>query len=704
MATSSSSSTFIILIFLLFWAISALDASPSSSSSSSYQSNVQFNFNGFSLTDVSYFNFTQYSNIQFTALQVTYDTGSRDVAILNASGQITYNTPLHLWDTEYNYTASFNTSFLINMGPTQDNGTNISGGGMAFILSSNPAQDVPNSYGSGLGLIDPSNHSSPTNASRFVAIEFDTFYDPGIDPYNANHVGIDVDTVKSVVTQDLDAYNITLNQNLVNMGTNTCVWIDYDGHAKAFDIYLANQASGSPVPKPEVPVISQYQLELNEILPDTVHLGFSASTGTIKETHCVLQWKFNSTAFPKEINKPLIIGLSVGLSIALLLIGSMVTLCIIKQRKVQPDLLEDLRGLNYGPRRFSYRELKKATGGFSEENKLGEGGFGSVYRGKLASSINTEIAVKRLSSKSTQGKREFKAEIRSMGRMRHKNLVQLLGWSYDNWNRKLVLVYEYMPNGSLDRWLSAGGSTDPQSFSWERRFNVLRGVAAGLLYLHEEWEMVVIHRDLKPSNVMLDADFNARLGDFGLAKLIRNPNPNPNPDGHAQSIHTTSMAGTYGYMAPECMENGAITKESDVYSFGVMAIEVVRGNRFSAQILDRLRKVKEEGANILSSEFAEESGICYSSHGSLERQQMEMVLEMSLACCHLDPSCRPKVREIVHALSFSANANANANADDGLEYIRRYFICFSAACTRPPAPASPSYYYPALNSSLSGLE
>ena len=267
-----------------------------------------------------------------------------------------------------------------------------------------------------------------------------------------------------------------------------------------------------------------------------------------------------------------------------------------------------------------------------------------------------------------------------------------------------MLVYEYMPNGSLDRWMSAGCCTGPHPFSWERRYKVLRGIAAGLHYLHEEWEMGVIHRDLKPRNVMLDADFNARLGDFGLAKLIRNPNPNPNPDGHAQSTETSSIGRTLAYMAPECLEGRPATKASDVYSFGVMAIEVVRGNRFSAQILDRLRKVKEEGANILSSEFAEESGICYSSHGSLERQQMEMVLEMSLACCHLDPSCRPKVREIVHALSFSANANANANADDGLEYIRRYFICFSAACTRPPAPASPSYYYPALNSSLSGLE
>ena len=565
-SSSSSSSSFIIPTFLVFWAISSLDisssspSSSSSSSSSSHQTNVQFNFNGFSLTDVSRFNFTQDSNIQFNALQVTYDTGSRDIAILNASGQITYTTPLRLWDKKHNYTPSFNTSFLINMGPTQDTGKNISGGGMAFILSSHPARDVPDSYGAGLGLIDP----LPTNDSHFVAIEFDTFYDPGIDPHNANHVGIDVDTVKSVFTQDLDAYNITLNQNLLNVGTYTWVWIDYDGRAKVFDIFLATKVSNSTIPKPAGPVISQYHLELDQFLPENVYLGFSASTGTIKETHCVLQWYFNSTGFPPEkTNKTLIIGLSVGLSIALLLTASMAILCIIKKRKVKPDLLEDLRGLSYGPRRFSYRELKKATNSFSEENKLGEGGFGSVYRGKLGS-INTEIAVKCLSSKSTQGEREFKAEIRSIGRMRHKNLVQLLGWSYDDWHRKLLLVYEYMPHGSLDRWLLSTGSrhsrhssTDhPHLFSWERRYNVLRGVAAGLHYLHEEWEMVVIHRDLKPSNVMLDEDFNAKLGDFGLAKLIKNQNHNRKPDGDGRNIvfQHISIVRTLGYMALRCVQ------------------------------------------------------------------------------------------------------------------------------------------------------
>ena len=152
-----------------------------------------------------------------------------------------------------------------------------------------------------------------------------------------------------MVTQDLDAYNITLNQNVKDKGTNSCVWIDYDGHAKAFDIFLANQVSDSTVPKPEVPVISQYHLELDRILPADVYFGFSASTGTIRETHCILQWHFNSTSFPKKNNKPVIIGLCVGLSIPLLLIASMVTLCIIKQRKVQSDLLKHLKDLNYGP-------------------------------------------------------------------------------------------------------------------------------------------------------------------------------------------------------------------------------------------------------------------------------------------------------------------------------------------------------------------
>ena len=216
---------------------------------------------------------------------------------------------------------------------------------MAFMLSSRPATDVPNSYGQWLGLVDGRDATLPSKDYSFVAIEFDTFQD-AFDPGNANHVGIDVNSTVSLNSSRLDDYNVTLNANTTDGdNTNTGVWIDYDGRAKTFDIFLANQGSGDMAEKPKVPIISQFRLELDRILPENVYLGFSASTGTIKETHCVLQWYFNSTSFPKENNKTLIIGLSVGLSIPLLLIACMVTICIMKQRNVTRDTLKPFGGL-----------------------------------------------------------------------------------------------------------------------------------------------------------------------------------------------------------------------------------------------------------------------------------------------------------------------------------------------------------------------
>ncbi|KAL2502848.1 L-type lectin-domain containing receptor kinase IV.1 [Forsythia ovata] len=174
-----------------------------------------------------------------------------------------------------------------------------------------------------------------------------------------------------------------------------------------------------------------------------------------------------------------------------------------------------------------------------------------------------EIAVKRISHESRQGIREFVAEIASMGRLRHRNLVPLLG--YCRRRSELLLVYEYMPNGSLDMFLH----DQPKiTLNWEQRFRV-KGVASGLLYLHEEWEQVVIHRDIKASNVLLDGELNGRLGDFGLARLYD----------HGTDHHTTQVVGTLGYLAPEHSRTGKATTSTDVYAFGSFLLEVACGRR-----------------------------------------------------------------------------------------------------------------------------
>ncbi|KAL6557340.1 hypothetical protein OROMI_017690 [Orobanche minor] len=206
-----------------------------------------------------------------------------------------------------------------------------------------------------------------------------------------------------------------------------------------------------------------------------------------------------------------------------------------------------------GPRKFSYNELALATSNFAEGEKLGEGGFGGVYRGFIKDT-NSYVAVKKISRGSKQGLKEYAAEVSTISRLRHRNLVQLIGWCHE---KKLLLVYEFMPNGSLDSHLFKEKSL----LTWEVRYKIAHGLASGLLYLHQEWEQCVLHRDTKSSNVMLDSNFNTKLGDFGLAKLVD----------HGKLSQTTTVAGTMGYMAMEYVTTGKASKESDVYSFGVVA-------------------------------------------------------------------------------------------------------------------------------------
>ncbi|TVU25995.1 hypothetical protein EJB05_28519, partial [Eragrostis curvula] len=224
--------------------------------------------------------------------------------------------------------------------------------------------------------------------------------------------------------------------------------------------------------------------------------------------------------------------------------------------------MEDKFKNGAGPKRFDYNVLADATCHFSDDQKLGEGGFGSVYRGFIAD-LNLDVAIKRVSSSSKQGKKEYSSEVTIISQMRHRNLVQLVGWCHRG--DKLLLVYQLMPNGSLDAHLY----NDEKMLPWSLRYDIILGIGSALLYLHQDCEQGVLHRDIKPSNVMLDDTFNAKLGDFGLARLVD----------HEQGTHMTELAGTMGYMDPECTTTGRFSTESDMYSFGVVLLEVACGRR-----------------------------------------------------------------------------------------------------------------------------
>ncbi|OAY54984.1 G-type lectin S-receptor-like serine/threonine-protein kinase At4g27290 isoform X3 [Manihot esculenta] len=213
---------------------------------------------------------------------------------------------------------------------------------------------------------------------------------------------------------------------------------------------------------------------------------------------------------------------------------------------------------------FDLVTITRATNKFSLNNKLGEGGFGPVYKGILAD--GHEIAVKRLSSNSGQGLKEFKNEVKLIARLQHRNLVKLLGCCIQGEER--VLIYEYMPNRSLDFLIF--DRTGGKLLDWSNRFDIVCGIARGLLYLHQDSRLRIIHRDLKASNVLLDADMNPKISDFGMAKTFREDQTEGN---------TKRVVGTYGYMAPEYATDGLFSVKSDVFSFGILILEIISGQK-----------------------------------------------------------------------------------------------------------------------------
>nr|DAD38427.1 TPA_asm: hypothetical protein HUJ06_009068 [Nelumbo nucifera] len=199
---------------------------------------------------------------------------------------------------------------------------------------------------------------------------------------------------------------------------------------------------------------------------------------------------------------------------------------------------------------------------FSKENVIGEGGYGVVYRGHLIN--GTPVAVKKLLNNLGQAEKEFSVEVEAIGHVRHKNLVRLLGYCIEGTHR--MLVYEYVNNGNLEQWLH-GAMRQHGYLTWEARMKVLLGTAKALAYLHEAIEPKVVHRDIKSSNILIDDDFNPKVSDFGLAKLL----------GAGKSHITTRVMGTFGYVAPEYANTGLLNEKSDVYSFGVVLLEAITG-------------------------------------------------------------------------------------------------------------------------------
>ncbi|XP_074575376.1 L-type lectin-domain containing receptor kinase SIT2-like [Curcuma longa] len=523
----------------------------------------------------------------------------------------------------------------------------IGGNGLTFLISG--SDNFSSALGSQfLGLFNPNSTGNSTN--HVFAIELDTIFNPELHDINGNHVGIDVNGVVSNFSFPAGYYSDDTGvfQNLSLLGEQVMqAWVEYDAESMRLNVTLA------PVPlaKPRRPLISR-AIDLSPVFLDSMFVGFSASTGSYRTAHYVLGWSFKINGTARALDYSLLPSLprtksggrskllEVGIPLAsagvVLAIAGVVAL-VVRRRMKYAELLEDWER-EYGPHRFSYKDLFDATGGFAEENSLGDGGFGRVYRGVLPVT-KLDVAVKRVSHESRQGMREFVAEIVSLGRLRHRNLVRLLG--YCRRKGELLLVYDYMPNGSLDKLLY---DRLRPCLDWPTRFKIIKGVASGLLYLHEDWEQMVIHRDIKASNVLLDSEMNGRLGDFGLARLYD----------HGNDPQTTHIVGTMGYIAPELVRTGRASAATDVFAFGTFLFEVACGRRpvdWAADIdkLELLEWVLESWrkGSILETKDARLGE-------EFVAEEVELVLKLGLLCVHPLPAARPSMSRVVEYLDGSS--------------------------------------------------
>ncbi|XP_031281784.1 L-type lectin-domain containing receptor kinase IV.1-like [Pistacia vera] len=593
--------------------------------------NFGFIYNGFPSANLSLDGIAEFTNNG--VLQLTNKTRYQN-------GHAFYPNPISFKNSSNGHAFSFSTTFVFAIHPKY---SEFSGHGMAFVIA--PTRGLPlalpNQY---LGLFNERNDGNFGN--HVFAVEIDTQLNEEFLETNDNHIGIDINGLKSVKSapagyyenQTGDFKKLTLTRQKIQ------VWVEYNGEEKQIKVTLAPFNSGKPIS----PLISLSR-DLSTIFNENMFVGFSSANGKLLTSHYVLGWSFKMNGQaqelllsklpklprigPKKRSMLLTIGLPlISVSLIFTVVSSVVY--VVRRKKKFAEVLEDWE-LEYGPQRFKYKDLYIATKGFREKELLGTGGFGRVYRGVLPNS-KQEIAVKKISHESRQGIREFIAEIVSIGHLRHRNLVKLLG--YCRRKGELILVYDYMPNGSLDKYLYDNPKV---TLNWRQRFRVIKGVALGLLYLHEEWEKVVIHRDVKASNVLLDSELNGRLGDFGLARLYD----------HGTNPQTTHVVGTVGYLAPEHTRTGKATRSNDVFAFGAFLLEVACGRRpiepqspteETLILVDWVFGFWNKGEIIEARD--PKIGTDYVA------EELELVLKLGLMCSHSEAAGRPGMRQVVEYL------------------------------------------------------
>ncbi|KAJ6893748.1 hypothetical protein NC652_027726 [Populus alba x Populus x berolinensis] len=337
---------------------------------------------------------------------------------------------------------------------------------------------------------------------------------------------------------------------------------------------------------------------------------------------------------PGEASKtPIVVGVFTSALLLVFLVMGVICWKFYFRDKVMRE--RDLKGLDLKTGSFTLRQLRAATNNFDSADKIGEGGFGSVYKGKL--SDGTLIAVKQLSPKSRQGNREFVNEIGMISGLQHPNLVKLYGCCIEG--DQLLLVYEYMENNSLAKALF-GSETSFLMLDWPTRYKICVGIARGLVFLHEESAIRIVHRDIKGTNVLLDKDLSAKISDFGLAKLNEEENTHI----------STRVAGTIGYMAPEYALWGNLTDKADVYSFGVVALEIVSGRSNSSYRTTNEFVCLLDWAHVLQKKGNLMEIVDPKLQSEFNKEEAERMIKLALLCTNASPSLRPAMSEVVSML------------------------------------------------------
>ncbi|XP_004496496.1 L-type lectin-domain containing receptor kinase S.6 [Cicer arietinum] len=604
-------------------------------------------------------NLTLFGDASFTDNSITLTKQLTCLSSSSSFGRAFYLYPVRFLDPLTNSTPSFSCrfSFSILSSPSCPSS---SGDGIAFLISSTTRFSSLSRNGY-MGL--PSDNQEE---SSYFAVEFDTSFDPSLGDINGNHIGIDLSNVVSFASVDALSRGVDLKS-----GKIITAWIEYRDDMKMVRVWVGYSST-----RPPTPILASL-VDLSERFKEFMHVGFSASNGQGSSFHLVHHWKFKTLSYSHSVSPmdmieegdcflcygddsigskkkgkifrrkkigEIALGIGGVTAFVVSALAAAVVICVFLRRK--KGFVRKIKEgqscrfqTNKVPMRLSLSEITSATMGFNKDMLVGEGASAKVYKGSLP--LGGDVAVKRFEKVDDLDclHNPFATEFATMvGCLRHKNLVQLKGWCCEG--NELVLVYEYLPNGSLDKVLHRN-LTSSIVLSWKQRVNIILGVAAALTYLHEECERQIIHRDVKTCNVMLDADFNAKLGDFGLAEVYE----------HSSSTRDATIpAGTMGYLAPEYVYSGVPTVKTDVYSFGVVVIEVATGRKPVGEdgtvVGDYVWNLWEKNRII---EAADRKLM-----GKFDVVEMERMLLVGLVCVHPDYEKRPRVRDAARMIKKEA--------------------------------------------------